>query len=209
MSMWRAQHLQMNRAVRRNVERVARLSGDDRFCERVAQAPATGFNSRSLLLDIDHAVQSIVDAVIAGAAAQITLQHAWQLLARLRIEGRCGHDHARGAIAALKGLRIEKRLLHRVQSAVLREPFDGDDLVPGAAEGRHEAGMVGHAVEPDRASAAVSLVAALFDAEEAELAQEGSEALPRRGLRREGPAVHGEIHAVAPGFVSSARICSA
>ena len=68
--------------------------------------------------------------------------------------------------------------------------------------------MVGHAVEPHRAGAAVALVASLLDAEEAELAQEGSEALPRRRLRREGLAVHGEIHAAAP-FSSSARICSA
>ena len=44
--------------------------------------------------------------------------------------------------------------------------------------------------------------------EEAKPAQEGSKALPRRWLRREGLAVHGEVHAAAP-FSSSARICSA
>jgi hypothetical protein len=125
----------MERAISRHVERVARLAGDDLFGERVAQAPAAGFNSRGFLLDIDDAVQRVVDAVIAGAAAQIALQHAWQLLARLRIEGRGGHDHAGGAEAALKGLRIEKGLLHRVQLAAEREPFDGGDLAPGAAEG--------------------------------------------------------------------------
>ena len=58
--------------------------------------------------------------------------------------------------------------------------------------------MVGHAVEPDRAGAAVALVASLLDAEEAKPAQEGPEALSRRRLRREGLAVHGEIHAATP-----------
>ena len=209
MRMRRAQHLEMERAVRRNVERVARFAGDDRFGERIAQAPAAGVFSAILFLDIDHAVQRIVDRVIAGAAAKIALQPVRQILPRFAVEGRCRHDHACGAEAALKGLRIEERLLHRVELAVAGEPFDGGDLVPGAAEGGHQAGMEGHAVEPDGAGAAVALVAALLDAEEAELAQEGSEALPRLRLRREGPAVHGEIHAVAPGFASSARICSA
>ena len=132
-----------------------------------------------------------------------------QILPRLAVEGRCRHDHACGAEAALKGLRIEEGLLHRVELAVAGEPFDGGDLVPGAAEGGHQAGMERHAVEPDGAGAAVALVAAFLDAEEAELAQEGSEALTGRRLRREGPAVHGEIHAEAPGLASSARICSA
>ena len=118
MRMRRAQHFQMQRAVRGNVERVARLSGDDRLGERIAQAPAAGFLSRGLLLDIDHAVQRIVDRVIAGAAAKIALQHMRQILARGLVEGRRGHDHACGAEAALKGLRIEKRLLHLVQLAV-------------------------------------------------------------------------------------------
>ena len=118
MRMRRAQHVQMQRAVRRNVERVARPSGDDRLCERIAQAPAAGFLSRGLLLYIDHAVQRIVDRVIAGAAAEIALQHMRQILARSLVERCSGHDHARGAEAALKGLRIEKRLLHLVQLAV-------------------------------------------------------------------------------------------
>ena len=62
MRMRRAQHLQMQRAFGRNVERVARLAGDDRLGERVAQAPAAGFVAGDILLDIDHAVQRIVDA---------------------------------------------------------------------------------------------------------------------------------------------------
>jgi len=205
--MRRAQHLQMQRAFGRHVERVMRLAGDDGFGERVAQAPAASLDAGDIVLDIDHAVQRIVDAVIAGATAKIALQHVRQILARGLVERRRGHDHACGAEAALKGLRIEKRLLHLVQLAVGREPFDGGDGVPGAAIGRHQAGMEGNAVEPDGAGAAVALVASLLDAE-AKPAQEGSKALPRRWLRREGLAVHGEVHAAAP-FSSSARICSA
>ena len=56
MRMRRAQHLEMKRAIRRDVERVARLAGDDRLGERVAQASAAGVFSTSLFLDIDHAV---------------------------------------------------------------------------------------------------------------------------------------------------------
>ena len=209
MRMRRAQHLQMQRAFRRHVERVMRLAGDDGFGKRVAQAPAAGFDAGDIVLDIDHAVQRIVDAVIAGAAAKIALQHMRQILARGLVERRRGHDHACGAEAALKGLRIEKGLLHLVQLAVGGEPLDGGDRVPCTAIGRHEAGMVGHAVEPHRAGAAVALVAPLLDAEKAKPAQECPEALPRRRLRREGLAVHREIHAAAPCFSSSARICSA
>jgi hypothetical protein len=42
-------------------------------------------------------MQRVVNAVIPGAAAKIALQEARQVLARFRIEGRGGHDHAGGA----------------------------------------------------------------------------------------------------------------
>ncbi len=184
MGMRRAQHFQMQRVLGRHVERVMRLAGDDRLGERVAQAPAAGF-AGDVLLDIDDAVQRVVDAVIAGAAAQIALQHARQVLARLLIEGRGGHDHAGGAEAALKGLRIEKGLLHGVQLAVTGEALDGRDRAPFGAKGRHQAAMERHAVQPHGAGAAIALVAAFLDAEPAMLAQECSEALARRGLGRQ------------------------
>jgi len=184
MRVWRAQHLEMQRAFRRHVERVARLAGDDRLGEGIAQAPAAGVLSGHFRLNIDDPVQGVIDAVIAGAAAKIALEPVGEILARRVVEGRGGHDHAGGAEAALKGLRIEKRLLHRVQLAVLRQAFDGGDLVAGTAEGGHEARVKRHAVEPYRAGAAVALVAAFLDAEEAEFAQEGPEALTGRRFRR-------------------------
>ncbi len=194
----------MQRTFRRHVERVVRLAGDDRLGERIAQAPATSFPG-DVLLDIDDAVQRIVDAVIAGAAAQIALEHTRQVLPLLTVEGGRGHDHAGGAEAALKGLRIEKGLLQGVQLAVLRQPLDGRHLAPGGAEGRHQARVEWLAVDMDGAGAAIALVATFLDAEPAVLAQEGSEALARRGLSRKLLAVDREIHFAA----SSARTCSA
>ncbi len=75
MGMGRAQHFQVKRVLHRNVERVMRVTGNDRLGEGVAQTPAAGF-SGNVVLDIDDAVQRVVDAVIAGAAAQIAFQHA-------------------------------------------------------------------------------------------------------------------------------------
>jgi hypothetical protein len=137
------------------------------------------------------------------------------------------HDHPRGAETALEGLRIQERLLHRMQRAILRKSLDGDHLAPGGAEGRHEAGMKWRAVEPYRAGAAVAGVAAFLDAEHTAIAQEGAQALSGRRLGGKQLAIdvvvhaavgHGRrmrirndavFHACAPDGASSARICSA
>ena len=60
---------------------------------------------------------------------------------------------------------FEKRLLHRMQRAVLRQPLDRGDRAALGAECRHEAAVHRHAVEPDRAGAAIAGIAALLDAE--------------------------------------------
>ena len=128
-------------------------------------------------------VDRIGDRAIAGAAAEIAFERARQIVALRLVERGGGHDHAGGAEAALKALRIEKGLLHRMQ-AVRRagEPFDRRDAAPLGAERRHEAAMHGLAVEMDGAGAAIAGIAAFLDAEPAELAQEGSQALA--GTRR-------------------------
>ena len=61
MRVRRTQNLQVKRSVGRDIERVMRLSGDDRLGEGVAQAPAAGLGTGGILLDIDHAVQRILD----------------------------------------------------------------------------------------------------------------------------------------------------
>ena len=67
--------------------------------------------------------------------------------------------------------------LHGVQLAVLGQPLDGRHLEIFGAVGGDETAMDRHAVEPDRAGAAVARVAALLDAEPPQLAQEGAQAL--------------------------------
>ena len=85
------------------------------------------------------------------------------------------------AEAALKSLRIQKRLLHRMDAAVRRKAFDRGHGMAVGAERRDQAAMHRLAVEQHGAGAAVAGIAALLDAEMPELAQERAQALP--GLR--------------------------
>ena len=208
MSVRRSQHFEMQRPLDRDIERVTRLPGDDGSAKGVAQIRAAGVGL-AVVFGLAHAMHGIADAAIAGAAAEIAFERIGQVLARLGVEAGGGHDHAGAAESALKARRIEKGLLHRVQLAVAREPFDGGDRVSGAAKSGDQAGVIGHAVEPHRAGAAIARVAPLLHAEEAELAQECPEALTGRRFRREGLAVYREVHGAARGLASSARICSA
>ncbi len=90
-----------------------------------------------------------------------------------------------GAEAALKPLRIEEGLLHRMGAAVGREAFDGGGRrMAFGAERRDQAAMHRLAVEQHGAGAAVAGVAAFLDAEMAELAQERAQALPGAGRFR-------------------------
>ncbi len=83
--------------------------------------------------------------------------------------------------------------------------FDGGDGAPPCPEGRGDAAMDRLAVDPDRAGPAISRVAPFLDAEPAELAQEGSQALAgaRRVVGRR--SVDDETH----GARSSSRISAA
>jgi hypothetical protein len=114
-----------------------------------------------------------------------------------------------------------------MQRTVLRQSFDRGYLAPGGVEGRHQAGMNGHAVEPHGAGAAIAGVAALLDPEYAPVTQEGAQALSRCWLGGKQFAVDvvvhpgigraggmrirnvGMFHLRAPDCASSARICSA
>ena len=71
--------------------------------------------------------------------------------------------------------------------AVGRKALDGGDLAVLGAEGRDQAAMHRLAVEQHGAGAAIAGVAALLDAEPAELAQEGAQALPGARLSRNTP----------------------
>jgi len=67
------------------------------------------------------AVERVLDRAIAGAAAQIALQRGGKIGALRLVQRRAGQDHARGAEAALKRLRVEKGLLHRMRGRLRRQ----------------------------------------------------------------------------------------
>ena len=100
-----------------DVHRVARPAGDDRFAERVRQARAAGL-AGDVCLGCGNALEGIVDRTIPGAAAEVAFQRVRQVRPLLLVERGGRHDHARGAKAALEGLRVEEGLLHRMQRAV-------------------------------------------------------------------------------------------
>jgi hypothetical protein len=162
-----------------------------------------------ILLGSADAVDGVLDRAIARAAAEVAFERTRQIRALLLVERGRRHDHAGGAKSALERPRVEERALHRVQFALVRQPFDRGDFEFGGAECRHQTGMHRHPVEPYGARAAIAGIAALLDAEYAVVAQEGAQALAGLRLGGELLAVDGIVHAPAPGRVSSARICSA
>ncbi|MGY4481078.1 hypothetical protein ACVWWR_000269 [Bradyrhizobium sp. LM3.2] len=198
----------MQQAVNLRVERVARLAAHDvRACWR-RQAAAECGAGLDVLIEIGLAEQRILDRTIAGAAADIALQRHAEIGALRLVERGTGQDHAGGAEAALKALRIEEGLLHRMCAAVPAETFDRGDGAPLGAEGRDQAAMHRLAVEQHGASAAIAGVAALLHAEMAELAQERAQALAGARCLRKRFAVDLEAHdGAAPR--SSSRISSA
>ena len=104
------------------------------------------------------------DVLVAGAAAQVAGDAvADLLLARVRVllEQPVGARHHAGrAVAALQAVLLVERLLQRVQHAALLEAFDGEHLGAVALHRQHRAGLDRHAVDVDRAGAAVRGLAA-------------------------------------------------
>ena len=178
----RAQKFHVKQAVDRDIEREARLAGDHIGPGRRRHAVADRFAGRGIL-DVAHAADRVRDRAIAGAAADIALQRAAEVRPLRLVERRRGHDHAGGAEAALEALRVEEGALHRVQFAGFAETFDGRDVAALGAERRNEATVHRLAVDEHGAGAAVAGIAALLDAEPAELAQEGAQTLAGRRPR--------------------------
>jgi hypothetical protein len=152
------------------------VTGNDVLTERIANARSAGVAGH-LVFSSTHAMESVVDRAVARTAAEITLERARQVGTLLVAERGGRHDHAGRAESALERLCVDEGPLHRMHRAVMGETLDGSDLPPGGAEGGHEAGMNGLAVEPHRAPAAVAGVAALLDAKNAALAQERTQTL--------------------------------
>ena len=197
----------MQHALDRHVERIARFAGDDVRPGRRRDAVSASLAVLGAFGFV-QAGERVLDRPVAGAAAEIALERPPKIGALRLVERSRGHDHAGGAEAALEALRVEERALHRMQFVAFGEALDGHDLAAFGAEGGDEAGVHRLAVERHRAGAAVAGVAAFLDAEPAEPAQEGAQALAGRGLGIGRLTVDRELHAASPAIsrrISSAR----
>ena len=179
---------------------------------RVAFVPTACWHRlASLARSLDRLLHRFEDLVVARAAAEIAgkgfldlgqgrMSHFFH-----QVGGR--HEDAGRAVAALHRARVDERLLQRMQrqdrlghvkpgasSRSRRQPFDRDDLAARGAFGRHQAAHHGHAVQPDRAGAALAFGAAFLGAGQtgilAQRAQQGlAVSVPQRDrlpVQREG-----------------------
>ena len=197
------QHLEVQHALHLGVHRVFGTAGDHVGCGWCSDAGADRL-AGGRFLDLDDAVDRILDRAVSRAAAQVSLQRARQILLLLIGERRRSHDHARGAEAALETGGVSELSLQRVQVLRCAEPLDRGDLASLGAKRRRDAAVHRIAVEPHRAGAAIACVTTLFDAMPAERPHECAKALPRSRLVGEGLAVDGVGHASSP-RISSAK----
>src|SRR5690242_15257107 len=95
-----------------------------------------------------------------------------------------GHDLAWGAIPALKGIVIDKCLLHWMQIGTVGQAFDRCDVVTFSSNGEREAGQHAPSTEQHRTSTALAVIAALFCAGQSQtLAQQ---------IKERGSHINGE-----------------
>src|SRR6202035_5889490 len=113
---------------------------------------------------------------------------------RVLREARGGHDHARGAKAALERLGVEKSLLHRMELAVAGQPLERGDLTALGPEGGDEATVDRLAIEPDGAGPTIAGIAAFLHAKPSKIPQKSSQALAGARFGREGFAVDPIVH---------------
>jgi hypothetical protein len=73
-----------------------------------------------------------------------------------------GDDHPGGAVSALEGFAIEKRLLHRMQATVLLETLDGSDFFIRSGGHLSSAGPHWPAIQQHRTGAALTLATSVF-----------------------------------------------
>src|SRR5579883_587708 len=143
----------------------AKISLRNSSIERSSLSAATVAGARSGEDRLD-------DRLIAGAAANIAADRLDDLFASRRwlaIEQRLGgHQHARRAIAALRGEMFDEGGLQRVKVGSAPQPGDGLDRAAGASLCERDAGEARRAVDQHRAGPAGSLPAAALDGEVAD-----------------------------------------
>ena len=141
-------------------------------------------------------LNGVDDVLIAGAAAEVAGDAvANLLLARRRIvlqQVDRRHDHARRAVAALQAVLFPEALLHRMQLAFRRQPFDRHHRRAVGLHREDRARLRAAAVDEHGARAALAGVAADMRAGEIEMfAQEVHEQRARFDVRFAHLAVDG------------------
>src|SRR5271168_823027 len=132
----------------------------------------------------DHVTHRLMIFDVAGAAAEVTVEHPGYGLLEIRAGDRCLRqsleqdlalvEKTRGAIAALEGELGDKSLLQSRQLAGLRMAFDRADRLAVEACGRHDAGWARVArpvgtIDDDRAAQALRGAATKLGAGHAEI----------------------------------------
>src|SRR5450830_1319536 len=120
---------------------------------------SSGVNCRAHLLE-GAAAADVGDGGVDVGVARLGL---------ILQECRHRHNHAALAIAALRHVAVEPSFLHAVHDAVLRETFDGRDLLPDRVADLHATGARCYAVNVHGAGAALGDAAAVFGAGQADL----------------------------------------
>ena len=176
----RMQHLEVQHPRHFGVHGEFDSSGDDPGGGGRDNAGADGL-PRCRVLDAADTLDRVLDGTISGAAAEVSLQRARQILFLFVGEGRRGHDHPRGAEPTLESRSVQKPLLHRMQVLRRAESLDGGDFAALGAEGGGDAAVNRIAVEPHRAGTAIACVATLLDAVAPQRPDECAQALARPG----------------------------
>ena len=194
-------------AVDRDIHRIAGAAGDHRRAGGSRRGCArTAWPARPASTWRIPPIASAI-AAIAGAAAEVALQSARQIAQLRLVERGGGHDHARGAEAALEALRVEEGLLHRVEGRRRQAPRSLSLCAPRRGTAGTRQLCTGLPSRMHRAGAAVAGVATLLHAEPAEFAQERAKALagPAASLRKLLPLTEKLMGAPPPARRGSPR----
>ncbi len=145
------------------------VAGRPRHDPRSGRCPGASTDGRPGLgaFDVPDAAQRVLDGPVAGAAAQVALEQAAQLLRWGSrepgggVQAGGGHDEPGGAEAALEPLRVEEPPLDRVGVPVARQALDRGDPPTDGAERREHARVHRNPVHVHGAGSAVAGVAPL------------------------------------------------
>ena len=183
----------MEHPVHLHVGSVPGGAGDNGMGERILHA-ASADVANTIFFDVADARQCILDRVVAGAPAEVSLEAEGEVFLFLVGKTCRSHDHTRGAKPALERLCIEERLLHRVKRTVAGKSLDGFNFPSFRTKCWHEAAVDRFTVKPDRACTAVARVTALFYAEPSQITDKRAQALAGSRLGVKNPSIDFVAH---------------